>query len=603
LAEVPVSELRPACDPSTFTFETTAEVEPHIGLIGQDRAVDAIKFGLSFESRGYNVVVAGEPGTGRATAIREYLQEYARGKPPPDEWCYVNNFADPHQPRAIRLPPGKGRAFQDAMRAVINEARERIPRTFESEDYVNRRDEILSSVQRHHEQVFSRLAETARENGFLLQGNPAGFFLVPLIHGQPMDDQSFAALSPQAREETLRRRDELMDGLREVMKGEQGFDAAASERLSELQRTIATTVVSSLTDRLFEAYREYPAVLQWLVEIRREMIEHVDDFMRRPEAAPSPIPMLTREVVSPFRKYEVNLLVDCSEETCATVVFESNPTPQRLFGRIEKEAVFGAVTTDFTMIRPGSLHRANGGYFVFDFEDILQYPLSWNELKRTIRTGQLTIEEMGERLGYIETKTVRPEPVPWTGKIVGIAREQIYRLLYLLDPDFRELFKVKADFDMNIDRTAANERAYAGLIAGVTKREKLPPLDRGAVARVVEEGMRLAEDHNKLSIKFGDLTDIVRESCFWAQQRQADVVTQEHVSQAISERIHRVNLIEKKLREQVTKGVIVVDTEGEAIGQVNGLSVVELGDTAFGQPSRITATIGVGREGVVDLQR
>jgi len=603
LAKVPLSELRPPCDADSFDFVTTAEVEPHVGLIGQDRAVDAIKFGLSIDSSGFNICVSGEPGTGRTTAIREYLEHFARTKPPSDEWCYVNNFADPHRPRAIRLPPGKGRAFQDAMRTLVAEARERIPRTFESDDYVNRRDEIVSSVQRHHEVMFSQLATEARSSGFLLQGNPAGFFLVPLVGDQPMDDQAVAALSPAARDEILARRDELMERLREAMKAEQGFEAAANERLKELQRTIATTAVSALTDRLFEAHREFPAVIQYLVEVRRDMIDHVEDFMRRPEAAAIPFLATTREVISPFRKYEVNLLVDCSEEQCAAVVFEPNPTPQRLFGRIEKEALFGAVTTDFTMVRPGSVHRANGGYLVVDFDDVLQYPLSWNELKRTIRTGQLTIEEMGERLGFIETKTVRPEPIPWTGKVVAISRELIYRLLYGLDPDFRELFKVKADFDNHIDRTPENERAYAGLIASVTKGENLLPLDRGAVARVVEEGMRLAEDHSKLSIRFGDITDIVREAAYWARQERAAIVTATHVSRAIRERIHRVNLIEEHVREQIEKGVLLVDTKGNAVGQVNGLSIVDLGDTAFGQPSRITATIGVGREGVVDLQR
>jgi lon-related putative ATP-dependent protease len=331
------------------------------------------------------------------------------------------------------------------------------------------------------------------------------------------------------------------------------------------------------------------------------MIENIDDFMRPADAqAPLPVPQMAR---NPFRKYEVNLLVDCTEVECATVVFESNPTPQRLFGRIEKEAVFGALTTDFTMIRPGSLHRANGGFLVLDFDDLLQYPLSWNELKRTIRTGQLTIEEMGDRLGYIETKTVRPEPIPWTGKIVVLARDQVYRMLYALDPDFRELFKVKADFDLHIDRTPEHERQYAGLIAAMTRREGLPPLDKAAVGRIVDEGVRLAEDHNKLSIRFGAITDTVREAAYWAARAGSPVVTAEHVQRAVDERTHRVNLIEEHVRDAMARGIIVVDTDGQAVGQVNGLSVVDLGDTAFGQPSRITATIGVGREGIIDLQR
>jgi lon-related putative ATP-dependent protease len=611
MAEVPIAQLRPTCDPESFAFQTTAELEPYVGLIGQTKAIDALKFGVAIDSPGFNIVVSGEPGTGRTTAIREYLEEVSRGKPPADEWLYVNNFADPHLPRALRLPPGKGREFQRGMADLIAEARDLIPRTFESEDYVNRRDQIVGSVQRHREQVFGGLAERAREAGFLLQGNPAGFFLVPLAEDKPMDDQAFMALEPEARAQLLRKRDELMEELKPLARQGQTGESEAAQRLSELQRTVAQNVVDALVDRFFVDYEEQPDIIQYLLEVRRDMIDNIQAFQRPPETpqpqqpqAPfMPVSTAQRELASPFRKYEVNLLVDCSSDDCAKVVFESNPSPQRLIGRIEKEAVFGAITTDFTMIQAGSLHRANGGYLVFDFDDMLSYPLTWNELKRTIRTGHITIEEMGDRLGYIETKTVRPEPIPWTGKIVAIARESIYRTLYSLDPDFRELFKVKANFDMRIDRTPENIQAYAGLIASVTQREGLPPLDRGAVARIVDEGARMASDQSKLSIRFGDITDIVREAAHWATAEGVEVVNGVHVSRAVEEREARVNLMEENLQEAIEKSLILVDTEGEEVGQVNGLSVMDVGDDQFGQPSRITATAGVGQDGVIDLQR
>jgi lon-related putative ATP-dependent protease len=601
VAFVPTEQLRPGCDLSSFSFETTAELEPHIGLIGQDRAIAALKFGLSIDSKGFNVCVAGEPGTGRRTATLEYLEALSGTKPPPDEWCYVNNFLEPHMPRAIRFPAGQGQVFARAMDQMVGEARARIPLAFESEDIQRRRDEIVTSLGRHREAVFNRLGAQARENGFQLQGSPQGFFLVPLQDGKPMDDVAFASLSQEQQASILERRNQLMEQLRAALKEDQGIEIAANERLAELRSTVATNVVDSLTEALIDRYRESAPVLRYLLEVRRDMIDHIDDFLRPADGAPAmPLPQIQRH---PFRKYEVNLLVDCADQVCAAVIFESNPTPQRLFGRIEKEAMFGALTTDFTMIRPGSLHRANGGFLVVDLDDVLQYPLSWTELKRTIRTGELTIEEIGDRLGFMETKTVRPEPIPWSGKIVAIAREEIYRLLYGLDPDYRELFKVKADFDLHIDRSPENERQYAGLIAGMTRREGLPPLDRQAVGRIVEEGVRLAEDHNKLSIRFGEITDTVREAAYWAEADGAHVVTLEHVKRAVNERSHRVNLIEEHVRDAMARGIIVVDTDGEAVGQVNGLSVVDLGDTAFGQPSRITATIGVGREGVIDLQR
>jgi lon-related putative ATP-dependent protease len=604
VAEVPIDQLRPESNPESFNFQTTAEVAPHIGLIGQERAIGAIKFGLAIDSKGFNIVVTGEPGTGRTTAIREYLEIESGSRPPADEWVYVNNFQDSYRPNALRFPPGKGMEFSRAMDAMIQEAREVIPRSFSSEDFTKHRDDIIGSVQRQRQELFAGLSEQARSAGFLLQGNPQGFFLVPLVEGQPMNDEAFGALTPEARDELMRRRDELMDRLKPLAKQGQTEEEEAEARLSELQHTVAQNVVDTLVERFFEDYDEYPEVIQHMLEVRRDMIDNIRIFLPIPPPQPGiPIAGPTRDPELPFRRYKVNVLFDTSADPTARVVFESNPTPQHMFGRIEKEAIFGAVTTDFTMIRPGSVHRANGGFLVFDFDDLLLYPLTWTEMKRTLRTGQITIEELGDRIGAIETKTVRPEPIPWTGKMVGVARESIYRALYTLDPDFRELFKVKANFDMRIDRTPAHEQDYAGLIAAVTQREGLLPLDRTGVARVVEEGMRMADDHNKLSILFGEIADIVREAAHWAHGDGATVVTAEHVSRAVQERHERVNLIEENVREAIAKAIVVVDTEGEAIGQVNGLSVISLGDTSFGQPSRITATVGVGREGIVDLQR
>ena len=600
MTEVPIEQLRPTCDPQSFSFATTAEVQPHVGLIGQARAIEAIRFGLGMESQGFNIVITGEPGTGRSTAIREHLQVVAAGRPCPDEWVYVNNFGDPYKPVALRLPPGKGALFARSMAAVIEEARDLIPRTFASDDYVRRRDEIMTLVQRQRQELFVSLAERARQSGFLLQGSFEGFFLVPLLNGEPMNDETFAALPPEARADLMQRRDALMEELKPLAKQTMGEEAEAAGRLADLQRTVALNVVDTLVQRFFEDYVDYTEVLQYMLAVRRDMIDNITLFL--PSPPPPGLPPM-RDPSLPFRRYQVNLLIDRSETATAPVVYESNPTPQHLFGHIEKEAVFGALTTDFTMIRPGSVHRANGGYLVFDFDDLLLYPLSWTEMKRVLHTGEITIEELGDRIGAVETKSLRPESIPWTGKMIGIARESVYRLLYTLDPDFRELFKVKANFDLRIDRTPENEADYAGLIAAVTKREDLPPVDRAGVARVVDEGMRLAEDHNKLSILFGVIADIVREAAYWARENNQACITEEHISRAIAARNERVNLIEHNAREAIRKEIVVVDTGGEAVGQVNGLSVIELGDTAFGQPSRITATVGVGREGVVDLQR
>jgi lon-related putative ATP-dependent protease len=607
--EVSFNDLRPVCDPGVYNFTHTGELSPYLGLIGQDRALDAIKFGLSIESKGFNICVSGEPGTGRGTAIADYLEDFAKTRAVPDDWCYVYNFAEPYRPRALRLPPSKGGQLASQMAAMLHDARERVPRTFESDDFATRRDQIMGSVQRHRDQTFNQLADQTRAAGFLLQGNAGGFFLVPLApSGQAMDDQSFAALSPEERKSILEKRDQMMDQLRQAMKQEAGLEQEALQRLADLEQTVAKMVVSSLLDRLVDSYRDFPAVTQYLSEVREDMIANIGQFQRQAaDQPPVPGPLGVSPTQSPrelgLRKYTVNVVVDNGPDEHAPVVYETNPTPGHLLGRIEKEAVFGALLTDFTMIRPGSLHQANGGFLVLTFDDLLANPVSYLELKRTLRTGQVTIEEMGDRLGFVETKTVRPEPIPWKGKIVGIAREEVYRVLFAGDPEFRELFKVKADFDQHIDRTPEHEQAYAGLIAAITQKEGLLPLDVNAVARVVEEGTRLAEDRYKLSIRFGDLMDVVREAEFWARSEGKSLVGLDHVRRAVHNRVYRVNLIEEHIRESIKRGILLVDTEGEDVGQVNGLSVIDLGDASFGQPSRITASIGVGREGLLDLQR
>jgi lon-related putative ATP-dependent protease len=602
VAELRPEQLRPVCDPAIYSFATTAELPPLAGLVGQDRAVEALKFGLDIQSKGFNICVTGEPGTGRETAVLEYVGSVAATRPVPDDWCYVHNFREPQRPNALRLPPGRGRALCMAMDAMITEARERVPRTFQSEDFVNRRDEILGAVQRHRDALFSQLAARAQANGFLLQGNPSGFFLVPLQENRPMDDQSFAALPDERRAAILQRREQLMDELRTAMKQEEGVEASAMSRLGELENAIATMVVDSLLDKVKAEFGEFSEVLDHLQQVREDMIQNIGQFAPQPPQAIAVGPP-GQPGANGLRKYQVNLVVDRSRLEHAPVVHETNTAPANLLGKIEKEAFFGALITDFTMIRPGSLHRANGGYLILSFNDLLLNPFSWVELKRVLRTGRLTVEEMGERMGLLETKSIKPEPIPWEGKVIGVARDDVYRALYTVDPEFRELFKVKADFDLNIARTDENLQAYAALIGGLARRENLPHLNAPAVARVVEEGMRMAEDQHKVSIRVGDLMDVVREAAYWARSGGRDLVGVDDVEKAVRERIYRVNLIEEHVRESVNRGIILVHTSGEAVGQVNGLSVVDLGDTVFGQPSRITVTIGVGREGVIDLQR
>jgi len=603
LNELPAEKLRRECDPTLMRCETTDELTPLEGIIGQERAVRALKFGLDIKERGFNIYVAGLPGTGRTTAVKDFLEEMAKAKPAPSDWCYVNNFRDSYEPKAIKLPPGKGKELQKDMKDFIDEARRGLSKVFESEDYATKREETVRSIEEERRKLFAQLNKRAQEEGFLLQSTPMGLLIIPVIEGRPLSDEELIALSPQMKEEIQKRRDKLGAELRSAMRRLKDLERKVNEELQKLNREVALYTIGHLVADLTEKYKEFPDVKTYIDEVRDDILENLTQFIEEPKVPPQlpfPVPWI-REL--PFRKYEVNLIVDNSDLRGAPVIMELNPTYQNLFGRIEKEAQFGVLTTDFTMIRGGSLHNANGGYVVLPAEEILRNLFSYDSLKRALMNERISIEEAGERLGFITTKGLRPGPIPLSVKVVLIGNPLLYQQLYALDMDFKELFKVKADFDISMDRTEENMRKYAAFVCTFCQKENLKHLDASGVAKIIEHGSRLAEDQEKLSTRFAEVADIIREASFYATQEGSSHVTASHVKKAIEEKVYRSNLIQEKIREMIERKVLLIDTEGEAVGQVNGLTVMSLGDFSFGAPSRVTASIGLGREGIIDIQR
>ncbi|NIS63216.1 MAG: AAA family ATPase, partial [Proteobacteria bacterium] len=426
--------------------------------------------------------------------------------------------------------------------------------------------------------------------------------IIPVVKGKPLSDQELLALPHQIRSEIEKRRDKLKSELRSAMRRLKGLERKGNEEIQKLNREVALYAIGHLVDGLMEKYEKFPDVRTYLEDVRKDILENVALFIKEPKAPPVPIPVPWLKEL-PLRKYEVNVIVDNSGLKGAPVITELNPTHQNLFGRIEKEAQFGVLTTDFTMIRGGSLHKANGGYLVLPAEEVLRNMFSYDSLKRALMNRCITIEEAGERLGFITTKGLRPEPIPMDVKVVLIGNPLLYQRLYLLDMDFKELFKVKADFDTTMDRTDENVRKYAAFVCTLCRKEKLKHLHASGVAKIVEYGSRLAQDQQKLSTTFGEIADIIREANFYALHENSEYVTADHVKKAIDEKIYRSNLIQKKIQEMIERNVLLIDTEGEAVGQVNGLSVMSLGDFSFGVPSRVTASIGLGREGIIDIQR
>ena len=602
LKELPAKKLRLECDPKLIRCETTERMAILEEIVGQERAVKALKFGLDIKERGFNIYVAGLPGSGRTTAVRDFLEKIAKGKPVPSDWCYVNNFVDPFVPRAIKLPLGRGKEFQRNMKSFIDQVRSVLPKAFESEDYATKREAAIKAIEEERARLVAQLNEKAQKEGFVIQSTPIGVLIIPVVKGKPLSDQELLALPHQLKDEIEKKREKLKSELRSAMRRLRGLERKGNEEIQKLIREVAIYAIGHLVDGLVEKYKEFPDVKTYLKDVRNDILENVTLFIKEPKAPPVPFPVPWLKEL-PFRKYEVNVIVDNSDLQGAPVVMELNPTHQNLFGRIEKEAQFGVLTTDFTMIRGGSLHKANGGYLVLAAEEVLRNIFSYDSLKRALMNKCITIEEAGERLGFITTKGLRPESIPLDVKVVLIGSPFLYQQLYLLDMDFKELFKVKAHFDTTMDRTDENVRKYAAFVCTLCQKEKLKHLHASGLAKIVEYGSRLAQDQKKLSTTFGEVADIIREANFYAVQENSEYVTADHVKRTIDEKVYRSNLIQKKIQEMIERNVLLIDTDGEAVGQVNGLSVMSMGDFAFGRPSRVTASVGLGREGLIDIER
>ena len=608
MRELSASELRLRVDPRTLGFETTAGIPPREGIIGQERAVSALHFGLGIPDDGFNIYVAGPPGIGKMTAVKTFADDLARRWPTPDDWCLVHNFDDPYRPKACRLPAGMGRQLQQDMQDLIEHVRSEVPKAFESEDYTSKRDEIVKAIGRRRSEVFEQLSGEVTQAGFALQATQFGIILIPVLGGRPLSDEEFRDLPEPARGDIERKRDALQDRLKTAMRQIRDLGRDVQKRLQELNERVALYIVGGLIDDLEEKYRHLPDVIEYLKAVQKNLVESAESFGDESGDGEGPTGpaalLLTRRMRElPFRKYEVNVLIDNSRQEGAPVVVELNPTFTNLLGRVEKETELGALYTDFTMIRAGSLHRANGGFLVLSVEDLLRDGLAWDGLRRALRAREVQIEELGDRLGLLSTKSLRPFPIPLNVKVILVGRSIWYYLLHAYDEAFPELFKVKADFDTQMSRDESNVQEFLGFLRTICDKEKMLSLDSEAAAKLLEHASRMAEDQQKLSIHLGVLGDVVREAQFWATQAQSPVIRGDHVRKAVEQRVYRANLIQERIQEMIARGTLLIDTTGHVPGQVNGLSVLSLGTVAFGKPSRITATVAPGREGVIDIER
>jgi len=603
--ELSPEKLRWSCDSSLFSFTSTADLPPLRGIVEQDRPIRAIRFGLDITSPGYNIYVSGLTGTGKTTVIKMFLDEIATSMRTPDDWCYVHNFRDPNSPTAFSLPAGQAKKLKAEMEEMVAHLKSEIPKAFDSKEYEQSMNALIAENQEAQQALFTELSEKAKGRGFAVEVTKVGVSLIPIINGRTISAEQFELIEEGTKKDIERRRAELQQEINNFLRQVREVNKTSREKVADLNRRVGLYVVGARVDEVREQWPGVQQVLSYLQDVQDHVLSHLEDFTEdgQKQESSSSGQIKLEAPADPFLKYKLNVVVDNTDIHGAPIVIETNPTYYNMFGRMERRAQFGTLTTDFSMIRAGSYLKANGGFLVINAHDVLMNFGAWEMLKRTVKNKEVRIEDMGEQYGLVPVAGMRPSPIPAESKVIMIGNQYIYHLLYSLDEDFRKIFKVKADFDNEMSRNVDALKEYAAFIGSRCRDEGLQHFDPSGVARVVEYGARLVDDQDKLSARFSDVADIVREASYWAKKEGSAIVSSRHVHQAEEEKHSRSNLVEERLRELIADGTILVDVSGERVGQVNGLAVLDLGDIRFGRPSRITAKTFIGKSGVVDIER
>ncbi|MEX1346524.1 MAG: AAA family ATPase [Desulfobacterales bacterium] len=600
--ELKPSDLRYLFDPQVFKFKNTSTVRPLDEVIGQTRAVQAIEFGLNMDSPGYNIFVTGIEGTGKSTIVQEIVGQHAKALPPCCDWCMVNNFSDEFCPKSISVPTGQALKFKKQMGKFIEDLQNELPKAFSSESYQKKQSKLKESYADKQRTLFKKLDQSAADRQITIQKTQTGYQTIPLLDDKPMSQEAFQQLSEEQRaaiEENIRAlQAETESTLREVNK----INQTLRDQIENLMAEVTLFVVRNRLDILKNAYKDSKDIISYLDQVQEAIVENVNEFIATDSKGGAPDLGRSSPAQSAFLRYQVNVLVDRKGQKGAPVIFETNPTYNNLFGYIEKRAVMGTLMTDFTMVQAGSLLRANGGYLLLDIEAVLKNSLVWEALKRALQNKYLHIEDMAAGMGF-GTTSLRPEPIPLEVKVVLIGSYHLFQLLQNHDSKFNKIFKVRADFDHEVKRSEDTMQQYARFIARVCKEDNLLPLSPKGVAAIVAFGEKQVADKYKLSLRFGSIQAILKEADYWARKKNARVVSDKYVQKALKEHRFRYNLYEEKVQENYVDETILIDLDGAIVGQVNALAVYQIGDLAFGRPSRITAETYLGKEGIINIER
>jgi len=601
--ELTYKQLRAQCDPKIFRFQDTSEVTTRAEVIGQVRAERALEFGLKVKQQGYNIYLAGPTGTGKSSLAQLLVAKRAAKEQVPDDWCYVYNFDIPNRPLAINLPAGEGKRLLKDMEHLISTLRHEIPRAYESEGFENQKNAVLNSFITETNRMYSQAEKKAQELSYTLNRSSQGIGSVPLKDGQPITQEQFDALPDNEKNNILETGQKVQEIINEGLREYRGMEKNIRQKVTLLEQEAARLVLSPLMTELYNTYRQYQKVLTYLEKVQADILSNLELFTDSEEAQTQIAFFKRLDKKSGLKKYRINLLVDNSAAQHAPVIFETNATYSNIFGSVEYEGELGILSTDFTKVKGGSIHRANGGYLVIQARDLLRFYVVYDTLKRVLKTEQAVVESVYKNYGLASNDTLEPEPIPVNIKVILIGDQEVYHALYHYDEDFQKLFKVRCDFSSDMERDRVHLRKYAHFIASICQEKQLLPFSRTAVAAVVDYGTRMADDQERLSTHFNRLTEVVYESEVLAREAKQLVVEAEHVKAAIDEKIYRASLIEERMQDYIRRGTILIDVEGEKVGQLNGLAVYNLGDYAFGLPSRITAKTFMGERGVVNIER
>lgn len=601
--ELNYKNLKISCDPSIFKFKTTEELDNIETGIGQERGIKALEFGLNVDINGYNLYLEGPAGVGKTMYTKHYLDKISKKQKTPCDWCYIYNFENPNEPIALPLHAGQGKEFKEQMDAFIKDIKNDLKNTFNNEDFEKEKALISQTYEEKREALMVKLNKKSEKYGFQVKSAQNGIYMMPIINGKAIEQEEFEKLDDETKQNFEDNSSIVQEQILQVISEIKNIEQESQKKLSEWQSNVALLTINAHINYIRSKFKRNKKISTFLENIKKDILKNIDYFLVEPQIETQQMPGPRPEPPKPWENYRVNLFIDNSTQEGAPVIMDSNYSYHNIFGKLEYENYYGSLKTDYTMLKPGLLHKANGGYIIFQAHDLIENSVCYEGLKKALRQKQLLIENTADPRSPMVMVSLKPEPIPLDLKVIIVGDEQIYQTLLAVDYDFRKLFKIKVEFEDSSDNTEENMNKLARFIHGFCEQEQLPHLDPSAVAKIMEYSSRLADNQDKLSTRFNDLAQIIGEAATWAKMKRAKIVTAEFVDMALSERANRIKKYDSMYTEMIKENTLLIDTTGAKVGQINGLTIMNIGDYMFGKPVKITATTYTGKNGVINIER